>query len=398
MESKGGYLAEDVLIEILSRMSVKSLLQFRCVCKFWKNLIDSPAFISIHLQHNNNKDNAHLVVHYYDDNRDLWDIVLFPDKMLTVPTYHNMDLSFSAYNLVGGPINGIFCLCDKRERIGLWNPATRAFRALPLCRTKLFPRDWIPCHCGFGFGLDPTSDDYKVVWIRRFDDGEPAKWGPWMDPIHVAVYTLSTDSWKDFKGDAPDTYCLNSLIESCYDSYLNGVYYWWSTHGKLVLFDMGKEEFREIEGPPLIHQDSAYEILALYSGSIALIYSHSQVPLDSWESAEQSSVALWVLMEEEGMGYWIKQLNIGPLHGMMKPVGVWKNDEVFVETTPGHLLLYNPNTQRVLKDLQILGHRTHSCCLHLLIYTESLLSVHGKGEPGEYKNPSGVIKLPRSFF
>ncbi|CAK9175549.1 unnamed protein product [Ilex paraguariensis] len=270
MESKSGYLAEDVLIEILSRMSVKFLLRFR------------------------------------------------------------------------------------RESIGLWNPATRAFRALSLCRTKLFPCDWIPCHCGFGFGLDPTSDDYKVVWIRTFDDGDTSKWDSWMDPIHVAVYTLSTDSWKDFKGDAPD--CLHSLTESCFDSYLNGVYYWWSPNGKLVSFDMGKEEFKEIQGPPLIHQDSASEILTLYNGSIALIYSHSLVPLDSWESVEQSSVAVWVLMEEEGMGCWIKQLNIGPLHGMMRPVGVWNNDEIFVETTPGHLLLYDPNTQRVLKCAGLILH------------------------------------------
>ncbi|CAK9154056.1 unnamed protein product, partial [Ilex paraguariensis] len=58
------------------------------------------------------------------------------------------------------PIDDVFCLCDKRERIALWNPATSAFRALPLWRTKLFLCDWIPCPCGFGFGLDPTSDDY----------------------------------------------------------------------------------------------------------------------------------------------------------------------------------------------------------------------------------------------
>ncbi|CAK9141009.1 unnamed protein product, partial [Ilex paraguariensis] len=377
MESKGGYLAEDVLIEILSRMSVKSLLQFRCVCKFWKNLIDSPAFISVHLQHNNeNKDNARLVVYYHNELRDMGDIVLFPDKTLTVPTYHNMGISFPVFNRLGGPINGVFCLCDKSKRIALWNPATRAFRSLPLLRTKLFPRDWFPRHCGFGFGLDPTSDDYKVVWIRTFDDRNTDKWGPLMDPIHVAVYTLSTDSWKDFKGDAPD--CLRFLIDSCFDSYLNGVYYWWSksVYRKLVSFDMGKEEFKEIQGPPDLHQDSECEILTLYNGSIALIYSHSRVPLDAWDSAEQSSVTVWVLMEEEDrMGCWIKQLSIGPLDGMMIPAGLWKNDEVFLETTTGHLVLYDPNTQLVIMDLQILAHSFR--CLDLHTYTESLVSVHG---------------------
>ncbi|CAK9154055.1 unnamed protein product [Ilex paraguariensis] len=154
---------------------------------------------------------------------------------------------------------------------------------------------------------------------------------------------------------------------------------------KLVSFDMGKEEFKEFQGPPDLHQDSDCEIRTLYNGSIALIYSHSRVPLDAWESAEQSSLAVWVLMEEEGC--WIKQLSIG-LHGMMIPAGLWKNDELFLETTTGHLVLYDPNTQLILKDLQILAHSSR--CLDVHIYTESLVSVHRKGDPGEHKNPSGT--------
>ena len=45
------YLPDEVLIEILHRLSVKSLIRLRCVSKSWKSLITTPAFIDSHLTH-----------------------------------------------------------------------------------------------------------------------------------------------------------------------------------------------------------------------------------------------------------------------------------------------------------------------------------------------------------
>ncbi|KAK7259382.1 hypothetical protein RIF29_24989 [Crotalaria pallida] len=43
-------LIDDLIIEILSWLPVKSLLQFRCVCKTWKSLISNPNFVKLHLR------------------------------------------------------------------------------------------------------------------------------------------------------------------------------------------------------------------------------------------------------------------------------------------------------------------------------------------------------------
>lgn len=70
-------LPEDVLIEILSRLPVKSLIRFRRVCKIWYDLLKSLNFISKHVK-NYNVNHSHLVVKRNDDQT--W--YMFLDEML----------------------------------------------------------------------------------------------------------------------------------------------------------------------------------------------------------------------------------------------------------------------------------------------------------------------------
>ncbi|KAK8973538.1 hypothetical protein V6N11_030728 [Hibiscus sabdariffa] len=44
------YIPEDVVIRILKRLSVKSLVRFRSICKSWNSVICDPYFVSTHLQ------------------------------------------------------------------------------------------------------------------------------------------------------------------------------------------------------------------------------------------------------------------------------------------------------------------------------------------------------------
>jgi hypothetical protein len=48
-------LMEEIFFEILARLPVKSLLQFRSVCKAWRAIVDDPTFIRAHLLHSASK-------------------------------------------------------------------------------------------------------------------------------------------------------------------------------------------------------------------------------------------------------------------------------------------------------------------------------------------------------
>ena len=176
------YLPEEVVLQILCRLPVKSLFRFRCVSKIWNSLITTSAFIDSHLTQslslpsNSNKlivsrGDFRTKVEYYefihDDNN---------DSDSSFHQFQNVEfpLSFSYFKLIGS-VNGLFCLCEK-EQIILWNPCIRKFITLPKTKTK--------CAVIYGFGFDARTNDYKVVSIAT----KPR--------CLVEVYSLKEGAWR----------------------------------------------------------------------------------------------------------------------------------------------------------------------------------------------------------
>lgn len=48
-EPAPAFLPDEVMVEILSRLPVKSLIRFRCVCKPWLSLFSNPNFAAMNL-------------------------------------------------------------------------------------------------------------------------------------------------------------------------------------------------------------------------------------------------------------------------------------------------------------------------------------------------------------
>ncbi|XP_059670648.1 putative F-box protein At1g32420 [Cornus florida] len=377
-------MSENMIIEILSRLSVKSLIRFRCVCKHWYATIISSNFINKHLYHCHNS--SYLIVKHYNQVTEKKVLGLFPDKMLASPPheYHHLDyIQLPTYvETMVGPFNGIIFLFDGTDpdHIEMWNLATRECRFLPV------PHSGLPPHFtafvdNFGIGLDPLTNDFKMVWIRYC-------WDDTIDNQYkykvVSVYTSRTDSWRVFEVDFSGK---GSILHSLCNTYINGAYYWLTIENDIdyymiLSFDMANENFRDLRAPPDITGPQWGELL-LYNDSIAMFLYDYQIVEKIFD--------LWV-MEEEGI--WNKPLTIGPILEIERPLGIWKSGEVFFENSTSQLILYNPNT----KEIKDIGVRGYGHCLDVFMFRESLVPVKGENEsPKVDRSVSHYYQTPQEL-
>ena len=72
-------LLDELIVEILSRLPVKTLMQFKCVCKSWKTLIShDPSFVKLHLQRSPRNTHLALVSDLSSDYESNCSVVPFP--------------------------------------------------------------------------------------------------------------------------------------------------------------------------------------------------------------------------------------------------------------------------------------------------------------------------------
>ncbi|XP_058187735.1 F-box protein At5g49610-like [Rhododendron vialii] len=153
-------LTEDVLMEILSRLSVKSLLRCKSVSRNWYSLIRNPSFISLHHIRAQPHDCVSLV--RTDNNYTYhWFFYLFPYQT----SIQHLDLSFTerldlSCFRIHGSCNGLMCHSEMlRSNIMICNPATRECRLLP----QPPYHTWFTNYVGFAF--DSKTNDYIVVRV-----------------------------------------------------------------------------------------------------------------------------------------------------------------------------------------------------------------------------------------
>ncbi|KAF9663475.1 hypothetical protein SADUNF_Sadunf17G0054400 [Salix dunnii] len=158
-------LPQEIIVDILTYLPVKSLVKFKCVCKSWRSLISDPQFAKMHLKRA-----------YEDENINRQRLLVATDPLYSVdfeaasggdndntlvelpfPNAVNHGDSF-AVGLFLGSCDGIVCILNEVDDVVLWNPSTRESKKLPGPSSSL--------HKDFstGLGYDSTTDDYKMSW------------------------------------------------------------------------------------------------------------------------------------------------------------------------------------------------------------------------------------------
>lgn len=389
------YLPEDLVIQILLRLPIKSLMRFRCVCKFWYTLTRNHDFISDHfcftkkqstgsLIRSKNNITRKLVLSCLDDETP----VAFPSL---TPEVDGMDWEGVAKIL--GPVNGIFCVFDETN-IVLWNPATRESKVLP----PLIPPPNIKLPIlSVGFGLDSETNHPKV--LRSVSDYEDYERDLFFVDLHkkvykpsssdskmnepkvlkdvmaddvyekdlfVDIYTLTAGSWSDpFPVDLP------ARILGHLNIYVNGASHWWAQikdEQKLAIlsFHMTDEVFQIIPIPS--HAYKFQVEVAVVNECLGLICS----PI----VAHEKCFDIWVMKEYGVKESWAKLFTVGPILQVQRLLGILKNGDYLFEKELGQLVSHKKNTPEI-KSLNIDGPHYHS---QHFTYKESIFSLSGGNE------------------
>lgn len=364
-----GDLPADIIREILLRLPVKTLLQFKCVCKHWCSLIGSQSFANEHFGHGSNQER--LLIRHFIPNEERYAFALYDDEVCCAacayeePDHLQMPDTIAA---LMGPLNGVFCVVNIAGSIALLNPAMKQFKPIPSLNPNAQPH--LSSYDNLrGFGLDVVSGDYKLVSLQYY-------WNEETDAPHypciVSVYSSGTNSWRHFE----DVDLVNSshcAYRSLCNTYLNGFYYWLMEFNNadvsILAFDMASEKFLEIRLPDCIKSKEGD--LTVYGDSIALL----SCDLDKIDKC----VDIWV-MEREGC--WIKSLTVGPFVDIRWPLGFWKKNELLLETGTALLTLYNVSTKK-LRTVEARRKENGFFIYWVFSYKESLVSL--KGEVGSCK-------------
>ncbi|XP_058187814.1 F-box/LRR-repeat/kelch-repeat protein At2g27520-like [Rhododendron vialii] len=380
-------LSEDLLMEILWRLPVKSLLQLKSVCKNWYALIQNLNFIYLH------HDRAASIA--ADENTDCLLVKRFLDggeggvALSFVPNetpVGDIDM-LSATGLdvkelrILGPCNGVVCLTRfaLNSTIVICNPSMKEFRILP---QPSYKNDHTT---NLGFGYDPFSDDYKVVRFTMMST-DLLTWG--IDEM-IEIYDSSTDSWREVDTESP----IQSGFYCCHDSYTswNWDCFWYAYHKHggspvIMAFSMTNEVFEEMPVPEvcLLDQHSEKKLFVLNDSLVMVIYPKwwsdpSWIPPEDFMS---KTFDIWVMNEEDVEVSWTKKFTIGPFQGLEWALGFRQNGEFLVESNYGQMMSYNLNTQE-RKEYQVhdqVQGRPPPPHLQVLPYTESLVSVNRGNE------------------
>ncbi|KAK8608760.1 hypothetical protein V6N13_024173 [Hibiscus sabdariffa] len=358
-------LPEMLVLDILSKLPVKSLTRFKCVCKAWSSSFQTPFFIT--QQHHNNLRNNSLNLLLKRNNGDSYHDIHFLSQLSTEKGQDfslEQDIPLPFFDdhwhrpLVYGHCNGLLCLISE-DKLALWNPSIRQFKILPESSVQRPPSAYMTRFGNLGFGYDSQSDDYKVVRFVTnyfgFDDGKIKITSH--VTMQIDLYSLRGNSWKEIP--LPQVNVVHD--HPWLDNHVNGIFYWVASGATVasdfcvLSFDMANERFSTLALPRGILLQHGFQLLNFNGLLGAMAYTPEET---------MYSFDLWVMS-----GSWTKLFSIKSVPGVWRSLGFWKNGEFFFENSDNELMLFDPAT----RELKNLGIHAYNGAMQIIFYVESLV-------------------------
>lgn len=275
METLPQHLGNDIVVEILSRIPVKSLLRFISVCMLWRSIIMDPKFASMQLNRSLQTPLTILKtvstrgeVLFRSISHDLTPLQDFGDFPWTA--YRNKHLR------IIGSCNGLLVI-DNWFDFFIWNPLTN-------CGKRI---DRPPYSAGYtslsGLCCDSSLDNYKLVLA--------------LPGGRANIFSFKSNSWKQIKILKFDIPCGESKLATLVD----GVPHWrirprksgpGSNH--IVRFDLVDDEFKRVAQPDWFQEDFSWLILN-FNGCLSIL-GHTKNWVELWTMTDSGIKDSWSKM------------------------------------------------------------------------------------------------------
>nr|XP_043618699.1 F-box protein At3g07870-like [Erigeron canadensis] len=353
-------LPRDVLLDILIRLPISCLIQFKLVCHSWNSLSMDPELARVH-HVAMAKNDPMLMFHCdYPIRNQLSFVELSSNdhdenivRKISIPFCNSMP----EFNVVGS-CNGLLCMSDSlyREPVYVFNPFSRDYLELP--KSKQFDEQEVI----FGFGFHPVTKEYKVVKIVYYRNSHGRKRVIRnirnYPKSEVQVLTISKQmnksSWRCI-GKMP--YQIDRQLKGV--ALVNGRLHWLSRLSRvsgvldreIISFDLKSEKFEVVKKASNMVVINSNHHLATVQGCLAVVAPCGYGKLEIWVMKQYGIKESWMKEFVIHGAYHVKAPNHEYQHGiwrqalskrMVRVLCVLKNGEILLEYRGGRLVKYDP--------------------------------------------------------
>ncbi|XP_054787566.1 F-box/kelch-repeat protein At3g06240-like [Prosopis cineraria] len=277
-------LPEQLIVDVLLRLPVKSLLRFKSVSKLWRSLISDPRFAHSHFQLSSSL--ADRIVHIANFGGRSIDFHSSFDRDSAIA---NLNFPITPNVMIRGSCRG-FVLLDAYHHLFIWNPSTGFYKQVPY-----FPMLSPFCPFVLGLGYDATDDDYLLL-VGACD--------PYDDDCGSDFQFFSTkaNSWKKIEGTGSFPY-MNAIDDPRAGVFLKEAIHWLAfrhdTSVELILaFNVIQRKLIEIPLPGDFSETLEFVFLGTLGGYLSLY-----VVDDDLNGGE-----IWLMKEYGTKSSWTKSI------------------------------------------------------------------------------------------
>ncbi|CAJ2659240.1 F-box/kelch-repeat protein [Trifolium pratense] len=353
------YLPNELIIQILLRLPVKSLIRFKCVCKSWFSIISSDSHFAnsqFQLTASTHTRRALFIETGTPHETGSIDLELSLDDDIVYASLNPPNFLPSKPNScieIKGSCRG-FILLYYYSSLYLWNPSTGVHKSIPFS-SNLDAREEV----GYGFGYDHSADDYLVVSISSDRNSS-----------YLEFFSLRANNWKQIDEGTHSHYWNATGDCRQAGSLFNGTIHWFAhcldLQKKVIVgFDLMEKKILNM------HLPDQFDLEIDYHSRLWVFREF----LSLWATCyDNHTLEIWVMKEYRVHSSWTKT-HVLPTDAIPPssffPISYTKSGDIVATDGLTGFAKYND-------EGELLGH--HFYCydpygFDVAMYTESLLSL-----------------------